>query len=59
MKFKKTLLIVILIVYSTLFIIGLFNFIIDPFFHFRAPNNGLTYPLESERYINYGIVKKL
>ena len=31
--------------------------VIDPFFHYHKPLEGLSYPLNNERYQNDGIVK--
>lgn len=31
--------------------------VIDPFFHFRSPREGLSYPLNNQRYQNDGIVR--
>lgn len=36
---------------------GTLTAVIDPFFHYHAPLNGLQYPLNNQRYQNDGIVK--
>ena len=30
---------------------------VDPFFHYRAPREGIAYDMQSERYLNDGILK--
>ena len=37
--------------------IGIPTALIDPFFHYHAPRDGLTYPLNNQRYQNDGIVR--
>lgn len=36
---------------------GSINYYIDPLFHFHAPQEGIEYPLWSERYMNDGITR--
>lgn len=40
-----------------LLLAGLFVAVVDPFFHYHAPAEGLAYIIDSERYQNDGIVK--
>ena len=36
---------------------GAMTTVIDPFFHYHAPLDGLQYPIDNQRYQNDGIVK--
>ena len=38
-------------------ILGGFNAVIDPYFHYHAPQDFVKYELKEERYVNNGIVK--
>lgn len=42
---------------AILLLIGTFMIIVDPYFHYHKPIEGLGYSLENERYQNNGIVK--
>lgn len=49
-----------LVLLGTVAILGItaaFTIVIDPFFHFHAPLDGLQYPIHTERYQNDGIMK--
>lgn len=37
--------------------VALINIVIDPFFHYHAPIEGMSYTLDDERYQNNGIVR--
>lgn len=45
------------IVIVFLFVFGGLTIIIDPFFHYHKPLEWLQYPIEDERYQNFGIAK--
>lgn len=57
MDFKKWIYIFIAELCSGVFILGTFNIIVDPFFHYHKPLPGLFYVLNNERYQNDGILK--
>lgn len=57
MSGKKFNFIVIGIIVAALIIIGGGTFIIDPLFHYHAPLDSLSYPINDERYQNDGIIK--
>ena len=58
MKHCKVWSISLLIVTSVLLILlGGMTAAIDPFFHYHAPLDGLTYPISKQRYQNYGILE--
>ncbi len=42
---------------AILLLTGTFMVVVDPYFHYHKPLNGLGYSLENERYQNDGIVK--
>jgi len=52
---KKKLLITISFIAAILLMCGTLVIVVDPFFHFHGPLEGLEYPLKDERYINDGI----
>lgn len=55
--YKKAIKTILIISFTLLFLIATLNFVIDPFFHYRKPLNGLAYILQEERYQNNGILK--
>ncbi|MGL5972804.1 MAG: hypothetical protein ACRCZK_03730, partial [Oscillospiraceae bacterium] len=57
MKNKKFFLLSIFITILMIFFIMLSIFIVDPFFHYHKPINGLSYKLYNGRYQNIGILK--
>lgn len=54
---KKWVLTYIIVLLLLLVGISILVFVIDPFFHFRKPDNRLTYGMTNERMINDGIIK--
>jgi len=55
---SKKWIISFIIISSFMFIaIGSFVIIIDPYFHFHSPIDGLQYPINNERYQSDGIVR--
>lgn len=40
-----------------LIVLGILTVVIDPFFHYHAPREGLAYPLDNQRYQNDGIIR--
>ncbi len=54
---KKWCLAFFVIVILLLAGLGSLTVIVDPFFHYHAPLEGLQYPIDNERYQNDGIVK--
>lgn len=48
---------VIIITGISLLCLGTITVIVDPYFHYHAPLNGLEYPIKNERYQNDGILK--
>lgn len=53
-KHVKRFLVIVTVV---LIVIGTFNAVIDPYFHYHKPLSFLGYPIEYQRYQNDGIVK--
>ena len=39
--------------------VAVLNAWVDPFFHYRAPREGIAYDMQSDRYLNDGILKHL
>ena len=56
-KQKKWFLKTIFLTSGVLFLILLLMVIVDPYFHFHGPLNGISYRLYSERYMNNGMAK--
>ena len=59
---KKWIMIVLFNVLTFFLICGVSIFILDPYFHYRKPNNGLVYykvdnDPDAERYMNSGIIR--
>ena len=57
MKTKSWIIGYLAIVLAGFVIIGSYNAVIDPYFHYHAPIDGLFYPLNHERCQNDGIAK--
>ncbi len=57
MKEKKWILFVVIGYFLVLFIIGGFMVIVDPYFHYHAPIDGIYYALDKEAYVNDGVSK--
>lgn len=58
MSKKKWSVLTLSILAAILLSIGIMVIIVDPFFHYHAPANGLKYPFDNQRYINDGIIKR-
>jgi len=56
-KSKNWLLTFVCLFISILIFVGIFMVVIDPYFHYHKPIEGVAYSLENERYQNDGIVK--
>lgn len=56
-NFKKWALSLMALLLAALVLLGTVTVIIDPFFHYHAPLDGLQYSIFYERYQNDGIVK--
>jgi len=56
-KQKRWFLTTVLMTVSALFVILIVMVVVDPYFHFHKPLEGLSYRLYSERYMNSGIAK--
>ncbi len=56
-KSTKWIIAFVSLFFSILLFIGTFMVIVDPYFHYHKPIEGLGYSLENERYQNNGIVK--
>ena len=54
---KKHCLHFLLFLFSILFFLGSITATVDPFFHYHAPLPFLQYPINNQRYQNYGIVR--
>lgn len=54
---KKWTVATLLLTYVMLAGIGAITVVVDPYFHYHAPLDGLEYPIYNERYQNDGIVK--
>lgn len=54
---KKRCICFLILFFSILFLLGSITAIIDPFFHYHAPLPFLNYPINNQRYQNYGIVR--
>lgn len=54
---KKWSIYFMIISFTVFIFIGIFTFVIDPYFHFSGPHNGLEYPINNHRYQNDGIVR--
>ncbi|MGI6205560.1 MAG: hypothetical protein ACOYJI_02860 [Anaerovoracaceae bacterium] len=48
---------VIAVLLAALAVIAAMNAVVDPFFHFHGPLDGLQYPIDNERYQNDGITR--
>lgn len=57
MDSKNWVKLVLGVCFSILCITAALVFIVDPYFHFHAPFNGISYIMEEEVYMNDGIVK--
>ena len=57
MKAKKYSISIIIAVPALLIVFALFTIIIDPYFHFHAPINGMSYSFSEEIYVNNGILR--
>lgn len=57
MRTKVWCKLVIVFIIGLLVTVAAFNAIIDPFFHYHKPLTALEYPIDNQRYQNYGIVK--
>lgn len=58
MSKKKWTVLTLTILTGLLLLMGLAVVIIDPFFHYHKPVNGLSYPFDNQRYINDGIIRQ-
>ena len=56
-KAKKVFVIMISVLLLIILPVGIITAVIDPYFHFHKPIEGLNYPLNNERYQNYGIAR--
>jgi len=56
-KSKKWIVSFVCLFLIILVVIGVFMVVVDPYFHYHKPLDGLGYSLENERYQNDGIVK--
>lgn len=54
---KSWCILCISIVLAVLFVFAVFTAFIDPFFHYHAPLEQFSYPLDNQRYQNDGIVR--
>lgn len=54
---KKWGIILLSLLIAFLFVIGGATVIVDPYFHYHAPLEGLEYPIYNERYQNDGILR--
>ena len=54
---KKWMISFICIFLTILIVVGAFMVVVDPYFHYHKPIEGLQYSLQNERYQNNGIVK--
>lgn len=54
---KRWSILCILLVFGILAAFAVPTAVIDPFFHFHGPREGLSYPLNNQRYQNDGIVR--
>lgn len=57
MNSKKWCIFSLLLCLILLLVVTTLTAYIDPFFHYHAPQKTLSYPINSERYQNYGILK--
>ena len=56
-KSKKWIISFVCLFIIILIAVGIFMVVVDPYFHYHKPLDGLGYTLENERYQNDGIVK--
>ncbi|MGI5977472.1 MAG: hypothetical protein ACOX68_07240 [Candidatus Limivicinus sp.] len=57
MKFRKWLIAFFALTLAALALLGSVTVIIDPFFHYHAPLEGLEYEIFEQRYQNHGILR--
>lgn len=55
MKSKSWFLVVSISLLALLLVVGGITYLVDPYFHYRAPMQGLSYKVEKASYINDGI----
>ena len=55
MKSKSWFLVVSISLLALLLVVGGITYLVDPYFHYRAPMQGLSYKVENASYINDGI----